>query len=163
MMGMMMLSEQMKVLAPLAGGASVQPEVIREAAAMIAMHGGPAMTDLFPEGSLEAPTEATPEIWARWQEFSGLADRLAVLGEELRTTADAPPAATAVSEPSPPPLSEWDRMSFASLMGIPTPSLQSVDLVETGSVSERPQVRTAAAVYDDISRTCASCHGAFRK
>lgn len=168
MMGMMMLGEQVKLLAPVAGGGSVRPELVREAAEMISMHAGPAMTDLFPEGSLEAPTEARPEIWARWQEFSDLSDRLAGLGEELGAAATSPVPEAKVSQTAlVEQLSEWDRLDFAGLMGIaPARASTEPDPIVTASVgssSPEPAARSVAEIYDDIADTCASCHAAFRR
>lgn len=170
MMGMMMLGEQVKVLAPIAdepGPADISK--IREAAAMIEMHAGTAMTDLFPEGSVEAPSEAKPAIWQRWEEFAAYSNRLGDLGRELDDAADIavlPPAATVNTVPDPivPILSEWDRMDFASLMGIRSPKATEVDPISTASTATRASVvRSVAAIYADITDTCASCHAAFRQ
>lgn len=167
MMGMMMLGEQVQLLAPVASGEPVEPKVIQTAADMISMHSGSAMTNLFPEGSLDAPTEARPEIWARWQEFSGLAQRLSDLGDELGSAA-VPPAPAAPPSPVQALVStqrsEWERMSFASLMGLaPVRSEAEVDPTETGAIAGPPATRPVAEIYGDITRTCASCHAAFRQ
>ena len=55
MMGMMMLGEQVKLLTPIL---AADPAAVAKAAEMIEMHAGPAMTKLFPEGSIEGPSEA---------------------------------------------------------------------------------------------------------
>lgn len=56
MMGMMMLSEQIKALAPVAEApTSSDAETVIAAAEMIAMHAGPAMTELFPRAVSEPP------------------------------------------------------------------------------------------------------------
>lgn len=175
MMGMMMLSEQVKLLAPIADApAAGDLDAIRSASEMIAMHAGPAMTELFPEGSLEAPSEAKPEIWQRWQEFEGYAERLGELGEELGLAADwmvAPVVVTAaapVPEAKPLP-SEWDRMDFASLMGISAPRPALIDPQITASIpadnaaTAAPAVRPVAEIYADVTATCSSCHAAFRR
>ena len=169
MMGMMMLGEQVKLLAPVANGGTVDQDVIEAAAEMIAMHGGRAMTDLFPEGSLDAPTEARPEIWARWQEFSDLADRIADLGVELGAAAATETVSVVPDTPAPvtaavPPTSEWDGMSFASLMGIVPVRLEpQVDPVVTASIPADPRTRPVADIYADITATCSSCHASFRQ
>jgi cytochrome c556 len=175
MMGMMMLSEQVKLLAPIANApAAADLDALRSASEMIAMHAGPAMTELFPEGSVEAPSEARPEIWERWQEFEGYAEKLGELGEELGLAADemAAPvlATTAVSVPAPKPLlSEWDRMDFASLMGISAQPPALIDPQVTASIpadsaaTAAPAVRPVAEIYADVTATCSSCHAAFRR
>lgn len=170
MMGMMMLSEQVKVLAPIADNPGPQNVgKVREAAAMIEMHAGAAMTDLFPEGSIDGPSEAKPAIWQRWEEFAGYSNRLGDLGRELDNAAQAaglPPAITVSVAPAvvEPVMSEWDRMSFASLMGIATPEVAEIDPTPTASIETTAAVvRTVAAIYADITDTCASCHAAFRQ
>lgn len=173
MMGMMMLSDQIKELAPIADAATpADAETVIAAAEMIAMHAGPAMTDLFPEGSIEAPSEARPEIWERWQEFSAHAERLGVLGEELglageRLLAPTPATKDVAAAPAAPPLSEWERMDFAWLMGLSAERAIVVDTVTTASIAAatpaEPAVRPVATIYADIAATCSSCHAAFRR
>jgi cytochrome c556 len=175
MMGMMMLSEQVKLLAPIAEAPTAADlDALRSASEMIAMHAGPAMTELFPEGSVEGPSEAKPEIWQRWQEFEGYAEKLGELGEELASAAEdvvAPAVATAAAPvPSPKPvLSEWERMDFASLMGISAQPPALIDPQVTASVppataaTAPPDVRPVGEIYADITATCSSCHAAFRR
>ena len=177
MMGMMMLSEQIKLLAPIAENPSSSDlDTLTAASEMIAMHAGPAMTDLFPAGSLDAPTVARPEIWERWQEFTGHAIRLGELGEELGISASAlaSPKSTQelpVAVDEAPVLSEWERMDFAWLMGMATVSAASAGPETTASIAEiikqapesAPPARPVRQVYSDIAATCASCHAAFRR
>ena len=54
----------------------------------IKTHSGKALTDLFPKGSLQQPTEATPEIWSEWQEFAELADQLTIAATVLESVID---------------------------------------------------------------------------
>ncbi|CAN7508633.1 c-type cytochrome [Devosia sp. LjRoot3] len=176
MMGMMMLSEQIKALAPVAEApTSSDAETVIAAAEMIAMHAGPAMTELFPEGSVGAPSEARPEIWERWQEFSAYADQLGVLGEELGLAgeilfAPAPEAKEApVPAPAKPVPTEWERMDFAWLMGLSPNRAIDVDMTTTASVGAEsvenlgPTSRPLGAIYNDIAATCSSCHASFRR
>ena len=44
-------------------------------ARMIERHGR-EMPGLFPEGSLDKPTGALPVIWARWDDFTGMAKKM---------------------------------------------------------------------------------------
>lgn len=175
MMGMMMLSEQVKLLAPIADAPSeADLDTLRSASEMIAMHAGPAMTELFPEESVDALSEARPEIWERWEEFERYAERLGELGEELGMAADglvAPVVPTSDnSAPAPEPvLSEWERMDFASLMGISAPPAAPIEPQITASVpaDDAPPtvlaVRRVAEIYADVTATCSSCHAAFRR
>jgi cytochrome c556 len=175
MMGMMMLSEQIKLLTPaLSGGSNATPSTLKEAAGMIKMHAGSAMTNLFPEGSIEAPSEARAEIWARWSEFTDYADRLAVLATELEQSADvavAPARATLVEGDTASLLSEWDTLDFETLMGLPKMQMHDghqmgTDPVVVGSVENSASAgmaRQPAEIFADITATCSSCHAAFRR
>lgn len=171
MMGMMMLSEQMKLLAPIADEPSTRHmQQLTTAAAMISMHAGPAMTDLFPPGSLDAPSEARPEIWQQWAEFVAHADRLGELGAELEASAkalaEAKPQADQVPSDPVPALSEWERMDFAWLMGLSASPASLADPLTTGAIGGppgEPKARPVRAIYADVSATCAACHAAFRR
>lgn len=171
MMGMMMLADQVKVLTPLlAPGSEPDPAVLAEASAMITMHAGTSMTALFPEGSTEAPSEARPEIWERWQEFQGYADRLAELGAELGDAA-FPQAANETSHAQhamhqAPQLSEWEQLDFDYLIGLRSEEEPVIDEVVTGSIgtaADQPPTRPVQQVIADINATCSSCHAVFRR
>ncbi|WP_417670022.1 c-type cytochrome [Roseibium sp.] len=60
----------------LRGKVPYDPTEIAQAAERLKQHGGSEMTKLFPDGSLEAPSEAKPEIWANWQKFEAFANDL---------------------------------------------------------------------------------------
>lgn len=67
-------------------------DAVANAGEVIADHAGEAMTRLFPEGSLQSPTEASPAIWKQWNDFSKMAERLRVsalkLGDSAKSGAD---------------------------------------------------------------------------
>ncbi len=48
---------------------------VEAAAGVIAGH-AKHMPHMFPEGSLDKPTEALPVIWARWDDFTGIAKKM---------------------------------------------------------------------------------------
>lgn len=164
MMGMMMLGEQVKLLTPiLAADAAADPAAVAKAAEMIEMHAGPAMTKLFPEGSIEGPSEARPEIWARWEEFSGYASRLAQLGTELRSAAALQPAASTIPASIEPPslAAEWETLEFAVLLGLEQAEKQRA--MEGAVVEGSKPPRSPAAIFGEITATCSSCHASFRR
>lgn len=174
MMGMMMLGEQLKLLAPIAEHPAPEDmQTLATAAEMIGMHAGRAMTDLFPEGSLDAPSEARPEIWQRWQEFSGHADHLALLGAELGAAANRLGSSDVTAAAAVPPqplgqMSEWEQMDFAWLIGLSPVRPGSIDPVTTASIASTAEtrgqkpMRTVQAIHADIAATCSACHAAFR-
>jgi hypothetical protein len=51
------------------------------------LFGGAKLTGLFPDGSLGSPSEALPGIWADWERFSVLAQRLAAYAGALESAA----------------------------------------------------------------------------
>jgi len=166
MMGMMMLGEQVKLLTPmLSASGDLDAMVVSKAASMIEMHAGPAMTKLFPEGSLDSPSEARPEIWQRWEEFSQYAARLSELGAELRLSAVSPAISPPPKQAAMPPTisAEWDRLEVAVLLGLSkTGQREAVDNIVTGSIQGQPQ-RDAQTIFADITATCSSCHASFRR
>ncbi|MEM9633963.1 MAG: cytochrome c [Pseudomonadota bacterium] len=71
----------------LKGKAPYDLVTIETASEAIAEHGGTALTNLFPEGSLQTPTEASPAIWTDWTKFSEMAGRLQSSALDLKTLA----------------------------------------------------------------------------
>jgi cytochrome c556 len=185
MMGMMMLGEQVKLLNPaFASGIEPPVEALTQAAGMIRMHAGPNLTKLFPEGSIEPPSEASPAIWERWGEFSGYAQQLAELADELQRAADGtktmPPLVPAKAMLVEGNLSlaelpkaatrrtEWEALDYDTLMGLRADSPHAghamvADPLLTGSTEPTGRMpRTAGQVFADITAVCSACHASFR-
>ncbi len=81
----------MKILAKMfKGEEAYDAEAVRKAATQIQGHGGETMTKLFPEGSLDKPTEALPTIWEDWERFELLAAQLTDYSGALARAADNP-------------------------------------------------------------------------
>jgi len=82
------IGDNMKSIGQMLKGATAyDPALIAKAADDIAGHGGNALTKLFPEDSLQSPTEASPAIWRDWREFSGYAGSLQSSAAALKTVA----------------------------------------------------------------------------
>ena len=60
----------------LQGKTAYDAEVLEAYAREIAAAGGSKMTAMFPEGSIQGPSEARPEIWSDWDRFAGSAQEL---------------------------------------------------------------------------------------
>jgi cytochrome c556 len=83
------LKTALKVAGPLVSGVmDYDAAKVRESAGIIASHGGEAMTKLFPEGSIEKPSEALPDIWEKWDRFSALAADMKTKAEVVAAFAD---------------------------------------------------------------------------
>ena len=89
MMKMKTIGKAMKSMAVMIRNkTSFDPDKARIHALTIKNHSGKALTDLFPEGSLQQPTEAKPEIWSEWQEFEEPADQLTLSADVLEVALD---------------------------------------------------------------------------
>ncbi|SOC28999.1 Cytochrome c556 [Thalassospira xiamenensis] len=86
--GMEVIGKQVKMMVPmLKGETPYDPAKVELAAMKISSHAGSAFTELFPTGSTTAPSEASPEIWEKWDAFSRLSDELAINADMLKTIA----------------------------------------------------------------------------
>ena len=84
----------MKTLAKMFKGEEpYDADAVRKAATQIQGHGGETMTKLFPEGSLDKPTEALPTIWEDWERFELLAAQLVDYSGALAKAANNPQGA----------------------------------------------------------------------
>ena len=73
---MVSLGKAMKSLnAMIRGKTDLDPDNAESAARLIQKHGA-QMTKMFPKGSMQAPTEARPEIWTDWERFQALASSM---------------------------------------------------------------------------------------
>lgn len=85
------IGERMKSLSKVfKGEVPYDAATVEEAAAHIRDHGGEKVTALFPEGSLDAPTEALPAIWEDWDRFEELSHQLTAYADALVEAADNP-------------------------------------------------------------------------
>lgn len=163
MNGMMDMARSVKALSELLGGDAIDPEAVDQAAAVIEGHAGETMLDLFPEGSIEGPSDASPDIWTDWQKFAELADRLKDLASELRTApirVDTPPEIAETGDEVSPVLNPniWASLDERDLLG-----LKSLQRIEPIGAPPSPMPRTQGEVFSLITDTCASCHQQFRQ
>ena len=68
------------------------------AAAKIADHAA-MMPALFPEDSLDAPTEALPSIWSNWDQFLAYAEELSIASQALTDAAETASSADEIRGP----------------------------------------------------------------
>jgi cytochrome c556 len=95
MQGMTAMADAMKALAPSVRGlVAHDPNVVVASAAVLGLHSGSTMVDLFEEGTGVAPSQAAASVWSDPEDFADLADQLEVLALEL-TAASASPENTA--------------------------------------------------------------------
>ena len=85
--GMEVIGKQVKMMVPMLKGEVPYDPAKVELAAMKISNAGSAFTELFPTGSTNTPSEASPEIWEKWDAFSRLSDELAINADMLKTIA----------------------------------------------------------------------------
>lgn len=88
------MGKVMKSLAPMMRGElEYDADKVREGAAVIQKHAGQdGLVRLFPEGTGDMPSVASPAVWSSPEEFAELAETLAVYAEGLALAADNPPS-----------------------------------------------------------------------
>ena len=65
------------------GEVDYDSEKMSRLAKNIASKGGGQITKLFPNGSLNEPTEALPSIWQNWAKFKAVSGQLEIAANEL--------------------------------------------------------------------------------
>ncbi|NRG18793.1 cytochrome c [Rhizobiales bacterium] len=158
------LGKVMKTLsAMMRGETKYDAAVVRNSARTIRSHAGATMVKLFPEGSNPTPSEARDTIWANWNEFNELADRLALLAEGLEGAAGNGRMHEGGEAAS------FDTMHMmgtgpASLMGGEgmlgiSEMMGGGSGFESADFSEMP----ADGVFNMVALTCSTCHTKFRQ
>lgn len=146
MEAMKSLAGTMKTLAAMMRGhVKYDADEVRAGGKTIAMHSGRALTSLFPENSIDGPSEARPEIWSNWQEFAGYARQMKLLGEGLSSAADNGPVMTSADSAA----MQKSMISGSKLMG---------DVVIADHIASMPP----DGVFTMIAKTCSGCHEKFR-
>ena len=141
------IGDAMKALtAMMRGKEAYDSERVRALARSIAEHGGERMTTLFPEGSLQHPSEALQSVWTDWERFS-------VLAGQLTDTATALAAAAGN-----------ERAAGGGMMqtgqGMPDQGMMASMAAPS---AEHLATMPPDAAFAQLARTCSACHEDFRK
>lgn len=160
MMMMKEMGESVKALAAMMRGETAyDASKVKALASDIAAQSGAHMTEKFPEGSIEGPSEATPRIWQDWQTFDALAQQLEAYAGALQQAADNPRGA---------PLAGGGMMGGNSMMG--GGMMQGGGMMMGqgvapggGPTPEHLASMPPDAAFMHITQTCSSCHEQFRK
>ncbi|WP_271951064.1 c-type cytochrome [Ruegeria faecimaris] len=152
--GMSALKNSMKTLTPMMQGKTpYDADVVRREAEQIGRHAGDSMTRLFPDGSGGKPSEAKPEIWTDWDEFSELAEQLHNYSEGLALAAENG-LMMAGTEQGASMMGGSGMMGGESMMG----TSMMGGSPNQAQLSEMP----ADGVFMMLSQTCSACHTRFR-
>lgn len=165
MEGMKMMGQAVREVAPMMRGEQpYDAAAVRAAAERISMQSGSAMTDLFPEGSTQEPSEAKPEIWTEWDDFTDLADQLKVMADGLALAADNGPAMA--ETPAEGMMGEGAMMGGESMMGgegmMGQSTLMTGGTMMAELTAEELGQMPADAVFTMTSQVCSACHTRFR-
>ena len=88
--GMTVLSKSMETVIAETQSSTPDVNAIKEAARAMQTHAGAALTDRFPQGSMDHPSEATEAIWQDWDRFTFLAQQLELKTKGLELAAGNP-------------------------------------------------------------------------
>jgi len=113
------------------------------AAASIEKHGGKAITKMFPKGSMQKPTEATPKIWENWKGFEESAMRMQAYAGALKHSLSRPENAVQ-------PAAAAGDMTVAGAEGTAWPAAASLQ-------DQPPKV-----AFEYMLKACKSCHEGYR-
>ncbi len=156
--GMGVMGKAVKLIAPMMQGeVAYDADAIRDAAEEIGRHAGDALTKLFPEGSLQKPTEAKPEIWENWDQFVALAEQLQVFSEGLALAADNG-VMMGGSQPAATMMGGGTMMGGTGMMSGTGMMMGQMPAMDLDHLAEMP----ADGVFNMMSQTCAACHTLFR-
>ena len=151
-------------------------EQIKQYALVIRDNAGDHMTKLFPEGSLQKPSEAKPEIWIEWEEFQRIANNLERLGQALHDGAKnnkpfGPQDGMERGMVGPGMMDSPGHMRDQGMMGNPSQaSGPGMGPVSGGSgmygldtmTDEHLASMPTAGLFRMISQNCAACHKQYR-
>jgi len=135
------------------GDSEYDAEAVRKGAAVLQSHAGESLTNLFPEGSINGPSEATPEIWSNWQEFERLSMGLELYAAALGRAADKGLA---------------HSTSGSGMMGQMTmgnSGMTGQSMMGDNAMTHDPEVLAQMPVeglFKMTAQTCSSCHTKFR-
>lgn len=153
---MMEIGDATKAIADMLRG--TQPydaERMRAMARRIEGHGGEAMTRLFPDGSLDHPSEALPAIWTEWERFERLADLMADQAGALARAADNPRG----------PMQQGGGMTSGMTGGMTGGGMMSGSGMMGGG-GPSPEDLAAMppdAAFRHLAQTCSACHESYRE
>ncbi|WP_420411052.1 c-type cytochrome [Roseibium sp.] len=125
------------------GETEYDASAVRNGAEILQSHSGEALTKQFPEGSIEVPSEAKPEIWSNWEEFSSISGQLELFATALGEAAD-----NGLSKPA----AGGTMMGQGTMMGDPS-HMQDPELLAQMPVQ---------GLFNMTAQTCSACHTKFR-
>ena len=139
-------------------------ERVRKDAGEIARHGGEAMTSLFPQGSLDKPSEAKPEIWQDWDRFAALAGQLEQIAEALGQAADNPRGGAGTASMAGGMMGGGMTGGGMMSSGRSGGGMSGGGMMTAGQPFDPSRLADMPpeAAYKHLTQTCSACHEDFR-
>lgn len=165
---MLVMADALERLTDLIELADPDAAELRDAAAVIERNAGSALTSMFPEGSLDPPSQADPTIWNEWPEFAAISNELERLAGSLGEAVGAHKEASGspLIEPVRPAVARrrvtWNDLDERELLGL-RPDRRIADLIESNSLPSPEDVPDLAELYRGVVENCAACHARFRR
>ena len=149
MQAMLAMGKATKAVAPMMRGQiDYDADQTRAYAAVLQTHSGKAMLALFPDGLNAKPSVAKDNVWTDWEEFSDLANDLAMYAAALDLASE-----NGLGEAVP---------AVDSLMGGDTVDLMggAVEVEQTAQTLASLPVNT---LFAQSAQVCSACHSKFRE
>ncbi|UWQ00235.1 c-type cytochrome [Aliiroseovarius crassostreae] len=154
---MVTIGKAVKEVTPMMRGETeFDAAIVRSSAETIGKHSGTNFSDLFPEGTGGAPSEARDTVWTNWSEFSELSDRLRVYADGLARAAD-----NGLKADSQDDMSSSAMMGSSSMMGSET-NLMGGGKPEKAITADDIAQMPVDSAFALVSQTCSACHTKFR-
>lgn len=152
------MQQAVKSVAPMMSGSAPYDEAaVRRAADTFRRHSGSALTDDFPKGSTQPPSEARPAIWQDWDRFEDLAETLGVMAEGLSRAAGNGLHGTGGM------MNNGSMMGGSTMMG----GSSGMMMGNAGGVmrltAEQVAQMPADGAFAMTTQVCAACHDRFRR
>ena len=152
------ISDAIKALSDIMKGkVEYDADKVRDLANSIERQGGNALTDLFPQNSLDRPTEALPLIWDDWERFSSLAHQLSSFASALGSAANNNRS--------------HDGKAGMGMTGQGQGLMRGQGMMKGRGMmgtGQRPTAEMLAqmppdAAFSHLANTCSACHQDYRK
>ncbi|SHM66938.1 Cytochrome c556 [Roseovarius litoreus] len=152
------MGDAVKRIKPMMSGEAAYDEAaVRAAAQAIADEAGTAMTEKFPEGSTDHPSEVLQRTWDEWSRFTGLAEQLEVAANGLAQAAGNGRHGDGhmMGDQSSMMGGQSGMMGGGMMMG-------NGDFPEGMTASQIGQM-PADGAFMMLTQTCSACHDRYRK
>lgn len=157
------MGESIKRIKPMmAGEADYDAAAVRAAAQAIAAEAGSAMTDKFPDGSTEHPSETLPRTWEEWDRFTALAAQLEIAAEGLAMAAGNGLQGDGHMTGNQSGMMGGDMMGGQSgMMG--GDMMMGDGMAPDGMTADHIGRMPADGAFVMLTQTCSACHDRYRQ